>query len=76
MSRFGFRRKKPSSGPSGPHRFVDPADPRSGLALGALQPNLQMGPALALTDASLRIAHCAMRGCGKPRQDPIHELGE
>ncbi len=72
MSMFG-RRKARSPGPSGPHRFVEPDDTRTGLALGALQPNLQLGPALAVTDASLREARCAMPGCGKVREDPIHD---
>ena len=73
MSVFRYRNKRRTSGPSGPHRFVDPADVRSGLALAAMQPNAQMGPALAVTEASLRGARCAMAGCGRPRQDPIHE---
>ena len=76
VSVFRRRDKQPTSGPSGPHRFVDPADVRSGLALAAMQPNAQMGPALAVTAASLRDARCAMAGCGKPREDPIHEPSE
>lgn len=76
MSVFRHRNKRRTSGPSGPHRFVDPADVRSGLALAAMQPNAQMGPALAVTEASLRGARCAMAGCGRPRQDPIHEPSE
>ena len=76
MSVFRRRDKQPTSGPSGPHRFVDPADVRSALALAALQPNAQMCPALAVTDASVRGARCAMAGCGKPRQDLIHEPSE
>ena len=76
MSGFRHRNKRRTSGPSGPHRFVDPADVRSGLALAAMQPNAQMGPALAVTEASLRGARCAMAGCGKPREDPIHEPSE
>lgn len=75
---FRFRRSpevRPST--SGPHRFVEPADPRSGLALGAVKSSgLQMGTPLAVADASLRIVHCALSGCGKPRVDSIHWLGE
>ncbi len=41
-----------------------------------MQPNAQMGPALAVTDASLRDALCRMAGCGKPSEDPIHEPSE
>lgn len=73
MSPFRHRNRQRTSGPSWPHRFVDAADVRSGLALAALQPNAQMGPALALTEASLRGARCALAGCGKPRQEPVHE---
>lgn len=76
MSVFRLRNKERSSGPSGPHRFVDPTDIRSGLALAATQPDLEMGPALAVMAASVRGARCAMAGCGKPRQDPIHEPSE
>ncbi len=47
------RNTQRSAGPSGPHRFVEPDDNRLGLALGATRPTLQMGPALAVTDASL-----------------------
>ena len=73
VSVFRHRNRQPTFGPSGPHRFVDPSDVRSALALAAMQPNAQMGPALAVTDASLRGKWCAMAGCRKPRQDPIHE---
>jgi hypothetical protein len=73
MSVFGHTKTR-GPGPSGPHRFVEPDDARAGLALGALQPNLQLGPALAVTDASLREARCAMQGCGKVREDPIHDV--
>jgi hypothetical protein len=64
VSVFRHRNKRRTSGPSGPHRFVDPADVRSGLALAAMQPTAQMGPALAVTEASLRGALCRMAGCG------------
>ena len=70
------RNKERPAGPNGPHRFVEPSDARSGLALSASRLSLQMGPALAVTDASVRDARCAMVGCGRPRQDPIHEPGE
>lgn len=69
-----FRRNNErTAGPSGPHRFVQPDDPRSGLALSAMQPNLQMGAMLTVTDASVRRARCAMKGCGKTREDAIHD---
>jgi hypothetical protein len=73
VSLFRHRNKGRTTGPSGPHRFVGPSDVRSALALAAMQPNAQMGPALAVTDASLRDARCRMAGCGKSREDPIHQ---
>jgi len=76
MSRFLHHDKPATTGPGGPsgqHRFVEPADARSGLAMSATQPNLQMGPAMAVADASLRVARCGMAGCGKTRQDAIHQ---
>lgn len=69
-----FRRNNErNAGPSGAHRFVEPDDPRSGLAVSAMQPNLQMGAMLTVADASVRRARCAMKGCGKSREDAIHE---
>jgi hypothetical protein len=76
MARLSLRGSKRSAGSSGPHRFVEPDDPRSGLALGAAQASLQIGPAIALADASLRAVRCALPGCGKPRPDPIHEVAD
>ncbi len=69
------RDKKRTAGPSGPHRFVEPDDNRLGLALSVGRtPGQQMGPALAITDASVRVhgARCSMAGCGKAREDAIH----
>ncbi len=74
MARRSLRGSKRAAGPSGPHRFVEPDDPRSGLAPGASQASLQLGPAIALADATLRKVRCALPGCSKPRQDPIHEV--
>jgi hypothetical protein len=70
------RRTDDAARPSGPHRFVAPSDPRSGLAVGAVQPDLQMAPGLAVAYASLRVDRCAASGCGKPRTDPIHSAPE
>ena len=58
--------------PSGPHGFIERRDGRSALALGAANADLQMAAPLAVADASLRAAHCALSGCGRPREDPIH----
>ena len=76
MARFSLRGSKRAGGPSGPHQFVEPDDPRSGLALGAAQASLQVGPAIALADASLREVRCAQPGCSKLRADPIHEVAD
>ena len=75
MSRFG-RSDEGAVGPSAMHRFVEPDENRMGLAMSAGKPDLQMAPALALADASLRERRCAMKGCGKPRQDAIHGAEE
>jgi hypothetical protein len=66
------RSQKVRSSASGPHHFVEPGDTRSGLALGALQRGVQMASPLAVADASLRAAYCALSGCGRPREDSIH----
>jgi hypothetical protein len=74
-----FRPRRSSNsgpGPSGPHRFVEPSDARSALALGAVQRGLQMASPLAVADASLRVSRCALSGCGKTRDDPIHSPSE
>jgi hypothetical protein len=70
---FRFRRSpkgRPSA--SGPHDFAPPTDARSGLALGSFREDVPMAAAFAVAAASLRTAHCALPGCGKPREDPIH----
>ena len=59
-------------GPSGPHPFVEPEDVRSYLALSATQPGAQMTSSFAVAGASVRPTHCALAGCGKSREDPIH----
>jgi len=62
-------------GTSGPHRFVEPEDNRLGLAMSSARaPGTGMASSLAMTDASVRAggARCAMPGCGKAREDPIH----
>jgi hypothetical protein len=51
-------------------------DTRSALALGGLQKGLQQATPIAVADASLRDAHCAVPGCGKSREDPIHSPAE
>jgi hypothetical protein len=70
------RREDGSTGPSGKHPFVAPGDSRSGLAGASVQGGLQQASPLAVTAASLRVARCAMKGCGKARHDAIHELAD
>jgi hypothetical protein len=54
------------------HRFIEPEETRSGLAVSAVQPDFQMVSQMAVANSSLRAAHCGLAGCGKPREDPIH----
>lgn len=73
----GLRRDKARTAvTSGPHPFVPPDDSRLGLAMAASQPELQMGPGLAVANASLRGGRCAMAGCGRGRDDAIHHIGD
>lgn len=67
------RSRKRTGGPTSPHRFIEPGDPRMGLAVAGVQPGLQQAPVLAVTDAMSRGAKCAMKGCGLPRDHTIHE---
>lgn len=67
------RKHDDSVGPSAKHWFVAPSDPRSALAVAGVQPALQQAPALAVTAASVRQGRCALKGCGKTREDEIHE---
>jgi hypothetical protein len=72
---FG-RSKDEAHGPGNQHPYVEPRDPRGGLAVAGVQSGLQQAPAIAVTDATVRLAPCAMKGCGRPRQDAIHEPEE
>jgi len=70
-------RRQPPTRPtaSEPHAFVDPPDPRLGLALGGSARGGSVmgmaGPA-AITLYSLELDRCALPGCGKSHDDPIH----
>ena len=69
------RRDERLGGTSGPHRFVEPDDNRLGLAMSAARaPGTGWGGSLAMTDATVRSggARCAMAGCGRLREDPLH----
>ncbi len=67
-------KKKAGLGPSVKHAFVQGADERSALALGSANWDLQQAAPLAMTTATLMDRGCAYPGCGKLRDDPIHEM--
>jgi hypothetical protein len=74
MTRSGGGTERPG-GTSGPHRFVEPEDSRLGLAMSAARaPGSGWAPSVAMTDASVRAgdARCALPGCGRRHDDPIH----
>lgn len=60
------------SNPTETHEFVESEDSRSGLAVSAVQGDFQMVSPGAVAAATMRPARCALPGCGKPREDPIH----
>ncbi len=69
------RRASTPQGSSGPHEFVPPHDPRLGLAFAAgagQEGQLSSSGALLVAGATVREQRCAMTGCGKLREDPIH----
>jgi hypothetical protein len=62
-------------GTSGPHAFVEPDDNRLGLAMSAVRaPGAGWAPSVAMTDATVRThgVGCALPGCGRGREDPVH----
>ncbi len=72
-----MRRKQQHRNPamaSGPHPFVEPEDPRLGLALSGNLNFGQMGPSAGLLVAGVtnREPRCGLPGCSKLRTDPIH----
>jgi hypothetical protein len=76
MVRIRKRHQKAEVLPAGGHHsFVEPWDPRLGLALGGSAQGgrtLGMAGPVAMTMQSLGRDHCAAPGCGKPREDPVH----
>ncbi|MGD0862640.1 MAG: hypothetical protein ABSA21_07745 [Candidatus Limnocylindrales bacterium] len=65
------RSSKSDQGPSGPHHFVEAENVRPALALTSTGV-YQMVSEATVANASLRASRCAVSGCGKPREDPIH----
>lgn len=59
-----------------PHRFVEPPDPRAGLAASAAHAQVGQASQVSLADASLREIRCAVPGCGRARDDEIHQAEE
>jgi hypothetical protein len=62
-------------GPSAKHKFVDREDNRMGLAwLGANLADFQQQSQIAVAASTLRKSVCQMPGCGKPKDDAIHDV--
>lgn len=61
--------------PSGRHHFVEAEDVRPALALYSTRDSQNVSQ-VAVANASLRAFGCALSGCGRPRDDPIHGLSE
>ena len=60
---------------TGPHPFLEPPDPRLGLALaGSARGGATLGMAgpAAIAMYSNELDRCAAPGCGQPRDNPIH----
>ena len=61
-------------GPSAKHKFVSREEDRGGLAwLGANLVDFQQQSQIAVAASTLRKSVCQLPGCGKPKDDPIHE---
>ena|GEM_PF-1638741 len=69
-------RRSPRTGrnPNQPHDFVETEETRSGDAVLSqrMPTSMQMISPIAVAGASIRAIHCALPGCGKLREDPIH----
>jgi hypothetical protein len=60
-----------------PHVFLPVHDAGLGTGLAGLGSRDSGFPAqIAITDRYLRTSACAVPGCGKDRDDPIHEPAE
>ncbi len=67
------RRSRPVATASMKHRFVDREDNRIALSLTAANPDYSQVASIAMTESTLREYPCRLPGCGKPKDDPIHE---
>lgn len=63
--------------PNEPHEFRPVRDAGMGTGLASLGSREGGGPSpIAMTSRYLRMSACAVPGCGKDRDDPIHEPAE
>ena len=69
MARPHKERQPAGPVPSGHHDFVEPEDPRLGLAISTVKGWAQP-PMMMVADYSLREPHC--RVCQKVESDPVH----
>lgn len=66
-----------STHPARPHAFSETNDPGVGaFASGGATASGSQVTMIATTTSSLRATRCALEGCGRPRQDPIHAAEE
>jgi hypothetical protein len=68
------RKAEQGPGPSAKHKFVGPEDNRIALMQTAFNPDFTQAAQLSMAGASLRKYPCQVSGCGKGREDPIHQL--
>jgi hypothetical protein len=75
MSEPSSRGRPRSGGPREPHPVRETHD--SGIAAVASRGDYPFGAeihAVTATTAFLRSTRCAFPGCGRPREDPVHDL--
>ncbi len=76
MSGFlrGLQRQR--TNPHERHEFKVPDTSRMAIAAGSTQPSEANIGSIAMANASMRALTCGVPGCGKTRDDPIHEPDE
>jgi hypothetical protein len=67
------RKSKPRPNASERHRFVEPEDSRVALSMTAVNPDYAQVASITVATATLREYPCALPGCSRPKDDPIHE---
>jgi hypothetical protein len=68
--------KQDRADPRGPHRYWDTDDGLAAVMSGSAFESGQAANVLGGTAAFLRSTRCGIPGCGRPRQDPIHSIGD